>query len=142
MKKILSWILCTIMLFTTLISIAGASDYEAHASAYFKAVDIWAESNGDGTVSFWADVSCNDDMVKIGMSKIVVQQKISGTWQDIATRYGTLNNGMLDTGTISYTGSVTCTVTKGQTYRAIITAYAGDSNGSDTRERTTNAVVA
>lgn len=142
MKKIIIGFLGILMFLTTFSIGANAADYGTRASAYFRSTEVWADALGDGEVSFGTNVYCNREMTKIGVSKIQVQQKISNQWKTIITDYGTVSNKFLAANKSDYTCFISYNLTEGQTYRAIITAYAGDSNGSDTKERTTNAVVA
>lgn len=142
MKKKIIQLFGIFALFAALVTSANATDIGTRASAYFRSTEVWAETGSNHEVTFWADVVCNRPMTKVGVSKIVIQQKISGQWEDILTEYGTVSNELLGANESSHTCSATYKGSSGQTYRAVYTLYAGDSNGSDTKERTTNAVVA
>lgn len=142
MRKIALSILSTLILSILLLNTAGAINFGTYASAYISETEVWAESDRDGEVTFWGDVTCVNKMDKIGISKIVIQKKVSNSWTNVYTKFGSTTNSLLSTDKSKYVCSVPYDGVSGQIYRAVITLYAGDSTGSDTKERTTNAVVA
>lgn len=112
-----------------------ASDYLTYYSAY-----ALTESGGKVIIEFEVDGTGRMDLV--GSSYIVVQEKSGSTWKGISTYFGSVSNGMLDDSAYSHIGSITYTGTPGKEYRALVTVYAKDSTGDDSRTLTTNIVTA
>jgi hypothetical protein len=104
------------------------------------AVSVSAGANHSVIINF--DVNATRIMNLVGASNIVVQVNNNGVWTGVATYFGSTSNGMLAANTFSYTGSKTYTGNAGMQYRAIVTVYAGNSTGEDSRTVTTNAVTA
>ncbi len=145
MKKNLRLFSAFLILFALCISIPGtasASSNSVAASDYLTYYYAWTGTASNGTVYFYYNVDATGWMDLVGASCIVVQQKISGTWSNAATYIGTVNNGMLREDATSHTGSLTYSGISGREYRAIVTFYAGDGSGYDTRNYTTVSVIA
>jgi hypothetical protein len=121
---------------------ASASDISPQASyylcSYYTSAD--AETNGRVLISF--DVNATRVMNEVGASYIVVQEKINGTWRGVASYFGSTDNGMLEDDTSTHSGSITYDGTAGNQYRALVTVYAGNDYGSDSRTVATNSVTA
>lgn len=132
-------LVCTFILCAGLTVPAGAaimaSDYLTYYSAY-----ALTESGGKVIIEFEVDGTGRMDLV--GSSYIVVQEKSGSTWKGISTYFGSVSNGMLDDSAYSHIGSITYTGTPGKEYRALVTVYAKDSTGDDSRTLTTNIVTA
>ncbi|MPM05588.1 hypothetical protein SDC9_51878 [bioreactor metagenome] len=99
-----------------------------------------ADTGSKIVISF--DVDATRIMNLVGASYIVVQEKSNGVWKGVASYFGSTDNGMLDSNTSTYDGSINYTGTSGRQYRALVTVYAGNDTGEDSRTVTTNTVTA
>lgn len=112
-----------------------ASDQLAYYAAYAV-----TSSGGKVIIEFEVDGTRRMDLV--GASYIVVQEKTGGKWMGVSTYFGSVANGMLGDNTFSHMGSITYKGTVGKEYRALVTVYAENSIGDDSRIVTTNSVIA
>ena len=112
-----------------------ASDYLNYYSAY-----ALASSNGTVIIEFEVDGAGRMDLV--GSSYVIVQEKSGSNWVGVSTYWGSSSNGMLGENTVSHIGKVTYSGTRGKEYRAIVTVYAENSTGDDSRTIITNSVTA
>lgn len=112
-----------------------ASDYLAYYAAY-----AIAESNGEIIIEFEVDGTGRMDFV--GASYIVVQEMVGTKWIGVSTYFGSTSNDMLDDNSFSHIGSIAYKGTQGKQYRALVTVYAEDSTGDDSRTIITNTVTA
>lgn len=137
MKKTISFVVALVMLCSVCFAaVPRASEYISSGNAASTATAV------KGEIEITYDVTGRGRMTKIGASKIIVQEKNGGSWETVKTFWGSVSNGMLDENTTSHAGSVTYTGTSGKQYRAIVTVYAENSGGSDSRTVTTAAVSA
>lgn len=113
------------------------------ASDYLTGYDVWCSQGGDNEVVVEFSVEATDIMDYVGVTLIRFQVYSGGSWSTVHTKVGSVANGLLSSnvdyhaGTYSYTSATT-----GQTYRALVTVYAADGSGSDSRTVTSNSVVA
>lgn len=148
MKKSMSFFFALALLLSLCVcSVEAASfaDFDteaARASDYFVVYSTNATSPEKGKIAIDFGVFAKRDMQSIGAKKIVIQEKNGSTWTDVATKNGTIYNGLLDSNVDSYSSTYTYAGTSGKTYRAIVTVYAKDALGDDSRTVTTNSVVA
>lgn len=112
------------------------------ASDYFSYYSAAATSGTGGDVAISISIRATKTMNSIGATKIVIQEMNGNRWQEAYTKTGTIYNGLLDGDASSFRGSYTYPGTSGKTYRAIVTLYAEDAFGSDSRTVTTNSIVA
>lgn len=112
-----------------------ASDYLNYYSAY-----ALASSNGKVIIEFEVDGAGRMDLV--GSNYIVVQEKSGSKWLGVSTYWGSSLNEMLGENTVSHIGKITYVGTVGREYRALVTVYAKDSTGDDSRTIITNSVTA
>lgn len=144
-KKFIIKILTLIMALSLsygLICSASASNASINASDYLSIYSATAIADSNGRVSIWFDVNATRVMDLVGASNIVVQVNNNGVWSGVATYFGSSTNGMLASNTYSHVGKVTYQGTQGKQYRALVTVYASNSSGSDSRTVTTNTVTA
>lgn len=82
----------------------------------------------------------NRTMTKIGVDHIVIQRSSNSgrTWTDVTTLYPSMSkSGTSYTGTqVVYNGAA------GQLYRVVVTLIAKDDSGGDTKDITTNSIIA
>ncbi len=130
-------VLCTI-------SVAFATDFSIRASEYLDRYYAYIYSENNGNVSIWFDVSATGKMDEIGALSIRLQQKSSesATWQTIKTYSYTNYSNMLASNKTFYASNVNYSGTKGYSYRAYVTIWAGKDGNGDSREILTNTVVA
>lgn len=112
------------------------------ASKYFVREEAYVLTTSSGNIVVEFSIGAKDYMSKLGASSIVIQKKEGTSWTDVSTISGSTANGMLTTDKVNYSSSITYHGTVGKEYRAVVTLYAEDSNGSDSRTITTNAVTA
>jgi hypothetical protein len=115
---------------------------DAPNSSYYLssyAVDLVALGNGEMSVGM--DVMGTGVMSKIGVSVLLIEQKINGAWQTYDVIYGITQSDFFAYNTFTYTGEYIFTGTAGVQYRATITAYAKNSSGYDTGNVTSLAVT-
>lgn len=142
-KKFLHTI-CLVMALSLLISAFPiAQAVEARASDYFWYTDVLATPQGSGKIIVEFDVGSTETMTELGASQIVIyEQQSNGAYAAVKafTRYNTsgmiIKNGSCACGRVSYSG------TSGTKYYAVITFYAKNANGSETKQRTTNTITA
>ena len=107
----------------------------ARASKYLDDYSALNVADGGGKVSCDVIVNGVKTMSKIGVQSLEIQEKtsINGRWHTYEVRYGVddpsefyWTNNYTYCNTFEYTGTI------GYYYRVIVTAYAGNSTGSDT----------
>ena len=148
MKRVLSFALtiafaislcvCTVEAFP----LVDESIAPMRASDYFSYYSAAATGEAKGDVAISISIRATKTMDSIGATKIVIQEKDGNRWQEVYTKTGTIYNGLLDSDESSFRNSYTYSGTSGKTYRAIVTLYAKDAFGSDSRTVTTNSIVA
>ncbi len=121
---------------------AYAITASTRASDYLDVYAASAQSGINHVVGVNFEVNATDYMDLVGASRIVFQVNNSGVWTSVATYYGSTSNGMLAADNWFKVGARYYAGTAGMQYRAIVTVYAADSYGSDSRTLTTNAVTA
>jgi hypothetical protein len=99
---------------------------------------------GDGDLSIWFDITATGKMDEVGALSIRLQQKsdASSTWKTVKTFSHTNYSNMLVNDKTFYASSVDYSGTKGSSYRAYVTVWAGKNGDGDSREILTNIVVA
>ena len=112
-----------------------ASDYLTYYAAY-----ALTASNGGVTIEF--EVEGTGRMNHVGASYIVVQEKVGTKWIGVSTYFGSTSNGMLAQNAYSHISSITYNGTSGKVYRALVTVYAENSSGDDSRTIITNSITA
>lgn len=112
------------------------------ASDYIMAYAAWVEAGSGGKIYVYYDIDATRTWPRVGAKLMVVQMQDAGTWTPVQTTTGTLSNGLLISNDSSHFGSWVYSGTVGNTYRAVVTVYAGPISGGDSRVITTNSVVA
>lgn len=111
------------------------------ASDYFDTYTIDTTSGAKGEIVVNFRIYATGFMSSIGVKKIIIQKKNGTRWQEVHTKQGTAHNGLLDKGADEFSGNYTYNGESGKTYRAIVTIYAEDSLGNDSRTVTTRSVI-
>lgn len=134
----------TLVFLTAVIAIpAGAAT--GRSSLYLSRYRAWLTPVSGAKINVNVDVQAVDDMDNVGSTKIEIFESADGgdTWSRPRTYYSALEDNMLDQDTyFYYDTAVTHQGTEGYKYYAVVTVYAGDSTGSDTREYQTTTVTA
>lgn len=112
-----------------------ASDYLTYYTVY-----ALKESGGEVIIEF--EVEATGRMNLVGASYIVVQEKVGSKWIGVKTYFGSTSNGMLAGDDYSHVGNITYIGTPGKEYRALVTVYAENNKGDDSRTIITNSVTA
>lgn len=125
-----------------LVGSASAIDMVPDASYYLSsyAVSAGTYTNCHVVISF--DVHATRIMDLVGASYLVIQEYDNGVWTGVHSYFGSTDNGMLEANSSICVGSVTYIGNTGSQYRGIVTVYAGDASGEDSRTITTNIVTA
>ncbi|NLV23088.1 MAG: hypothetical protein GXY49_14100 [Syntrophomonadaceae bacterium] len=135
-------VLMALSLFTGMMGSASAIDVSPKASDYLTYYWASAYTGTNSSVIIYFDVDATGYMDLVGASYIVIQRNDSGVWKNVAAYLGSTSNGMLAANTYSHVGSFTYNGTSGKQYRALVTVYACDAYGSDSRTVTTNSITA
>lgn len=137
-KKILSFLSFIILVFGLCLGTAYAT--EARASATLSAYSVIAkEGTNSGEIKFTYDVRANSTADSVGISSITIY-KSNGAF--VETISGTLDNGLLRSGSMWHQSSYTYTGEPGMSYYASVTVYAKIGSKSDSRRVTTDVVTA
>lgn len=142
MKKALNRIVIGILAITFCLAAANAAEMHIEASDYLSAYTASADASGSGKVNINYTVVSYDSMTQIGASEVAVQQKVGSSWSTVKYFDAATTPGLLTSNRSSYSNTITYQGTSGKVYRAVVTVYAGDSTGHDTRDVTTSSVTA
>ena len=140
MKRITS--LFVILALCTGIMILPSS---ARSSYYLNEYRAWLNAEENGKISVTVDVVATDYMDEVGASRIEIFESKNGgqTWTSESVFLASLFPEMYDTNDFAYYDTpVSYQGVPGYMYCALVTIYAGDETGSDSREYTTWAVTA
>lgn len=144
-KKIINktfTMIIVLSLFLGLIGSASAATITPNASDYLSYYSAEATTDRNSKIIISFDVNATRFMNFVGASYIVVQENSNGSWKGVASYFGSSTVGMLATDTYSHTGSISHKGTTGKQYRALVTIYAGNESGEDSRTVMTNTVTA
>lgn len=136
-RKSLSIILIVVLLFSVLASSASA---QTEASYYFNTYSATLrQGSSSGKINLsYSVVSCAGTMNSIGVSKIQVY-KSNGTLYK--TIYGSTSNGLLTSSSLAAAGTYSISCVSGTSYYCLVTVYASNSSGSDSRTIQTGTVT-
>ena len=135
MKKI-SKIIAFILVLATLFSICALAA-ETRSSAYLLAYEGVLSRKSAGKLLIEFNVTGTGTMTAIGASIIKVY-KSNGTLMKTYSYTDTGCSGMMGYNTIMHGGSLTYTGTTGQSYYCVITFYARNSSGYDSKTYVTS----
>lgn len=128
MKRLISFFCVTICMMTmTLQAFARASD---------QLENYWMEagtSNGQIYVEFM--VAGTGSMDRIGCESIKVYENANGRWDEIESR-GELDSGMSQMNARKHSNTIYIDGEIGGYYKVVVTIFAEDENGRDSREET------
>ena len=95
-------------------------------------VDLLPLSNGQMAVEM--SVNATGYMLQLGVQELYIEHKINGVWQEFDTVYGIFHSDFFEYNDYTYLGEYFFNGVSGRQYRVTMTAYARNSNGSDTGE--------
>lgn len=140
MKKRLFSLFCITLLITSLVTTAKAGSIQPYASDYLAKYTIaMGPGSNAGELLLAYSVVGTGNATTTGIKKLDVY-KANGTY--VTTIYGTTSNKLLRSSSSYNSGTYTYKGVSGTSYYMLVTVYAGDSYGSDTRTVTTNTVKA
>ena len=140
MKKRVVLTLLSVVAVVCSCSRVRAATVQPRASAYLsRYIATLSEGNAPGQLNIAFSVTASRVMTKVGVSRIDIYRS-NGTY--VTSINGSTANGLLALSTMHHSGTYTYNGISGVSYYAIVTVYAGDTTGSDTRTVTTNTVKA
>ena len=111
----------------------AAETMDQRGSSYFASVCTYLWHVSGTTFEVWFDVTGVRGMDEIGASSIAIQRSTDGqSWSTVKTFSKSSYPSMVDQNTGCHASYVTYTGSTGYYYRAKVTIYAKNSNGSAT----------
>lgn len=145
MKKVFSrMILCVFAVMMLVGTVSAAAD-GARSSLYLDAYRAWLTPVSGAKINVNVDVQAVDYMDDVGATSIIVYESSDGgnTWSDWTGYASAMYPEMLVQDDYwYYDTAIVHEGTAGYRYYAIVTVYAGDSTGSDSKEYITPIVTA
>ena len=123
----------------------SASGTSVLSSWYLDSYRAWLSARSGGEIAVVVDVQATTYMDEVGASKIQLFESQDGgsTWTLAKVYVKSIHPEMVyQDDYLYYDVAATYAGTAGYKYYAIVTVYAGDSTGSDTRDYTTTVVTA
>lgn len=145
MTRIVSLILAFLMCVVFGVSVIAANvegEQITRASDYLNYYSVYVLARSGGKIIIECEVDGVGKMDSIGISRLVIQEKVDGKWTSLPTIWGSTSNGLVSENSIAYIDNYTHEGTTGVEYRAIATVFAEKDGGSDSRTITTNSVTA
>jgi len=116
---------------------AGKNEYVIQSSYYISSCDALISTGTGGLITVNCGIIGTGIMDTIGVKKMQIQKYQSGSWVTVQTWYDAYSyNTMSASIYANYYGTV------GSQYRAVITFFAANATGSDSRIMTTRSVTA
>jgi len=135
-KMLLILTLSTILIFS--ISVVASAERSSHYLESYHST-IVAEGNKKILIDFL--VFGTGKMTSIGVTQIEVQKKSGSTWVTDQTLKSSSYPNFLASNKILHASQVRINGVVGTEYRAIVTFYAANSNGSDSKNYTSSTVT-
>ena len=136
-KKSILIILIVVLLLSLL---SGSVSAQTRSSYYFNSYSAsLRQGSTSGIISLnYNVISCAGIMNSIGVSKIQVYKSTGSLYKTI---YGSTSNGLLKSSAVSTAGTYSISCVSGTSYYCIVTVYASNSSGSDSRTVQTNTIT-
>ena len=134
----------TLALLTAVFAIPAAA-VTSRSSYYLSCYRAWLTPEDGGVVDVTIDVQAVDDMDDVGATKVEMYESSDGgvTWHRDGTYLSYLYPELLVQDDYLYFDTpISHQGTPGYKYYAVISVYAGDSTGSDTKTYVTQTVMA
>lgn len=107
-----------------------------YASTYFSNYSAEIIPNRNGEITIRYSDQAKTPMTELGASKVVVQEKSGSAWTDKKTFKKSTTPSMVGSNRAVFSKDLSYSGTAGKEYRAIVTFYAKNSSGSDTKTYT------
>ena len=111
------------------------------ASSYLASYTTTITAEGSSKILITFDVAATGKMTSIGVTQIEVQKKVGNNWVTDTTLTASNYPNFLTSNSIGHASSVRITGISGTQYRAVLTFYAADSSGSDSKNLTGSTVT-
>lgn len=123
---------------------SSAQKIVPYSSEYINSYLAYLTARGGGKVEVGVVVMGVTTMDEIGAELIDIYESTDDgdTWHWVYTYTNILYPEMMGSGNFYNDTPVTYPGTAGNQYYAVVTVYAGDHTGHDTREYTTNPIIA
>ena len=145
MKKTLSCLTAFVLAVVMLIGTASAAAEGARSSLYLDAYRAWLTPKSGAKINVTIDVQAVDYMDSVGALEVIIYESSDGgsSWENVRTYASALNPDLLAHDTyLYYDTPISHQGTAGYKYYAVVTVYAKDSTGSDSKENQTYTVTA
>ncbi len=128
-KKITALLMALLLLGSVVTAVAaGGGEITPYASDYLDGCFITTTPEGNLKICVDYTVYGTRQMTELGATKVQIQRYQNGDWVNhVALAGSSTKNDVSHTASVSFYGAA------GQKYRAVIYAYAKNSNGSDSR---------
>ena len=127
MKRVLS-----LVLILSLLAAALCLPAAARSSDYISRSDALIAKSGTNSISIKTTTGSGSSMTSIGVTTIVIEQSANGTsWTPVRTYSSRYTAAMLGHNVMTHTYTQTSPGPVNYSYRALVTFYAADKNGSD-----------
>lgn len=134
----------TLALLTAVFAISAAA-VTSRSSYYLSCYRAWLTPEDGGVVDVTIDVQAVDDMDYVGSTKVEMYESSDGgtSWHRDGTYLSALVDGMLVEDDYMYFDTpISHQGTPGYKYYAVVTVYAEDHTGSDSKTYVTQTVMA
>lgn len=119
----------------------AAENIGSRASSYFVSTSVYLYKVSNATFEVWFEAAGVGIMDEIGASTIRIQRSSDQeNWTTVKTYTKDSYSHLIDTNTGMHADCVTYTGTQGYYYRAYITLYAKNSNGTGLLYRYTSVI--
>ena len=118
---------------------------DSRSSLYLSYYRAWLTPKAGGKINVTIDVQAVDDMDYVGAKRVEIYESSNGgaSYRNVRTYLCSLEDGMLvENDVLYYDTPISYQGTAGYKYYAMVTVYASDSTGSDSREYQTTTVTA
>lgn len=141
--KRLSRLICMLLAAALLLAVPAAAteNPEPRASNYFMSSDVYLYQTSGNQFQAWFEVSALGIMDKVGASEIKIQESSDDeNWTTVKTCTMSGYSNLICENTGAHASYVSYTGTTGKYYRAKITLYAENSNGTGEWTRYTSSI--
>ena len=127
---------CIIAISTLLmVPVSAYSNIVYRASEQLTSYSINVKPIGGGRLAISFSVDGTGKMTRIGAKRIVVHQKVGGTWA-LANSLDQDDAGMISNNSYYHGNTIYYNGISGEEYRVEVTIFAEDASGSDSRTQT------
>lgn len=130
MKRVIRGV-CLLLVMAMVLSISVFAAEELRASSFFTRTGTYLEKVSGTTFEVWFDVTAVSPMDELGVKTIKIQRSSDkASWSTMKTYSKDNYSQMIDEDATSHADCVTYTGSVGYYYRAYVTFYAKNSNGT------------